>query len=111
MALFVTVYMSVMCRQGIREAARVSYDGAHYLCEHFLATGKAQLVYQQPFFNEFLIRIDHRDVFYDKAVAAGILPGVKVGDDQLLIAVTEKRSKEEVDQLAALLSSEGLRQA
>ena len=110
MALFVTVYMSVMGRQGIREAARISYDGAHYLCERFLATGKAQLVYQQPFFNEFLIRIDHRDVFYDKAVAAGILPGVKVGDDQLLIAVTEKRSKEEVDQLAALLSSGGLHQ-
>ncbi|GAB6981835.1 aminomethyl-transferring glycine dehydrogenase subunit GcvPA [Prevotella dentasini] len=103
MALFVTIYLSVMGKEGVKEVAQTSYDGAHYLCEELLKTGKAQLVYERPFFNEFLIRIDHRDDFFDKAVAAGILPGVKVGEDQLLIAVTEKRSKEEVDALVALL--------
>ena len=30
-------------------------------------------------------------------IEAGILPGVPVGEDKLLIAVTEKRSKEELD--------------
>lgn len=102
MALFVTIYMAVMGKQGLREAARTSYDGAHYLAEQLLATGKARLVFDQPFFNEFLVAVDNRDALYDKAIANGILPGVKVDDDKLLISVTEKRSKEEVDQLVAL---------
>ena len=47
--------------------------------------------------------MDGRDAFYEKAIAAGILPGVKVDDDKLLIAVTEKRTKEEMDKLVKLL--------
>ena len=44
-----------------------------------------------------------RDAFFDKAVRNGILPGIKVDDDRLLIAVTEKRTKEEIDTLVGLL--------
>ena len=103
MALFVTIYMSLMGKEGVKEAAKISFDGAHYLCDKMIATGKAQLVYKQPFFNEFLVKIDNRDAFYDKAIERGMLPGVKVGKDQLLIAVTEKRTKDEIEALVALL--------
>ena len=103
MTLYVTIYMSMMGKQGVKEAAQISLDAAHYLCDKMVATGKAQLVYNQPFFNEFLVKIENRDAFYDKAIEKGILPGVKVGDDQLLVAVTEKRTKEEMDALVALL--------
>ena len=103
MALFVTIYMSLMGKEGVKESAKTSFDGAHYLCDKMTATGKAQLVYKQPFFNEFLVKIENRDAFYDKAIEKGILPGVKVGDDQLLVAVTEKRTKEEIEALVALL--------
>ena len=68
-----------------------------------VATGKAKLAYSQPFFNEFLINIENRDTFYDKAIEKGILPGVKVGKNGLLIAVTEKRTKEDMEALIALL--------
>ena len=71
-----------------------------------IATGKAALVYDRPFFNEFLVKIDNRDNVYDRAIAKGILPGVKVGDDKLLIAVTEKRTKGEVDELLAEFTSD-----
>ncbi|MGG6545095.1 UNVERIFIED_CONTAM: aminomethyl-transferring glycine dehydrogenase subunit GcvPA [Prevotella sp. 15_C9] len=103
MALFVTIYMSLMGKEGVKEAAKISFDGAHYLCDKMIATGKAQLVYKQPFFNEFFVKIDNRDAFYDKAIEKGMLPGVKVGKDQLLIAVTEKRTKDEIEALVALL--------
>ena len=106
MALYVTIYMSLMGKEGIKEAAQASYDGAHYLCEKLIATGKAALVYDRPFFNEFLVKIDNRDNVYDRAIATGILPGVKVGDDKLLIAVTEKRTKGEVDELLAEFTSD-----
>lgn len=102
MALFSTIYMAIMGKEGVKEAAKMSYDAAHYLCEQLTKTNKAQLVYDQPFFNEFLVSIPNRDTFYDKAIENGILPGVKVGEDQLLIAVTEKRTKEEIDAFIAL---------
>ncbi|MES5005569.1 aminomethyl-transferring glycine dehydrogenase subunit GcvPA [Prevotella disiens] len=103
MALYVTIYSAMMGKQGLKEATKMSFDGAHYLCEKMVATGKAKLAYSQPFFNEFLINIENRDTFYDKAIEKGILPGVKVGKNGLLIAVTEKRTKEEMEALIALL--------
>ena len=102
MALYATIYMSMMGKEGIKEAAQMGYDGAHYLCEQLLSTGKVKLVHNKPFFNEFLIQIKERDTFFDKAIKQGILPGIKV-DDELLIAVTEKRTKEEIDTLVGLL--------
>ncbi len=96
MALFATIYMSVMGKQGLIEAAQMSVDAAHDLCRRLTATGKAELVYDKPFFNEFLLRMDNRDRFYDLAVANGILPGIKVGDNKLLVAATEERTPEEI---------------
>ena len=101
--LFATIYLSIMGKEGLKEAAQLGYDAAHYLCDELTKTGKAKLVFNQPFFNEFLVRVENRDAFYDKAITKGILPGVKVGEDLLLIAVTEKRTKEEIDTLVALL--------
>ena len=99
MALFVTIYMSLMGKQGMKEAAELSYAGAHYLCDKLLATGKFHLAYDKPFFNEFLVKYDG-DVedLYKRFIEAGILGGVKV-DDGILFAVTEKRTKEEIDNL------------
>lgn len=102
MALYATIYMSLMGKEGMKEAAQLSYDGAHYLCEKLISTGKAKLVYNKEFFNEFLVEIQDRDAFFDKAIEKGFLPGIKVGKDKLLIAVTEKRTKDEVDSFIEL---------
>ena len=102
MALYATIYMSLMGKEGMKEAAQLSYDGAHYLCEKLISTGKAKFVYNKEFFNEFLVEIQDRDAFFDKAIENGFLPGIKVGKDKLLIAVTEKRTKDEVDSFIEL---------
>ncbi|MDE6353891.1 MAG: aminomethyl-transferring glycine dehydrogenase subunit GcvPA [Prevotella sp.] len=100
MALFVTVYMSLMGRKGLREAAEQSYAGAHYLCDRLLATGHFSLAFDRPFFNEFCVRYDGDvDALQRRFIEAGILGGVKVADDILMFAVTEKRTKEEIDKL------------
>lgn len=99
MALFVTIYMSLMGKQGLKEAAELSYAGAHYLCDALLKTGKFHLAYDKPFFNEFFVKYDGDvDALYQRFIDAGILGGVKC-DDGLLFAVTEKRTKEEIDNL------------
>ena len=106
MALWVTVYMALMGRQGLKEAAELSYAGAHYLCDRLIATGHFQLVYDKPFFNEFTVRFSQPvDKLLEWWLKHGILGGVKVADDQLTIAVTEKRTKEEADRMVGLLDS------
>ena len=98
MALFVTIYMSLMGKEGLREAAELSYAGAHYLCDKLLATGHFKMVYDRPFFNEFVVSYDgDLDALLRQLQAHGIFGGVKLGDNQLMIAVTEKRTKEDID--------------
>ena len=105
MALFVTIYCSLMGRQGLKEAAELGYAGAHYLCEKLLATGHFSLVYDQPFFNEFVVRYDGDvDALQKCWLDNGIFGGIKVGDGQLMFAVTEKRTKEEIERLLSPLS-------
>ena len=104
MALFATVYMSIMGKEGVREAAEQSYAAAHYLCDKLIATGHFTLVYDRPFFNEFLVGYDgDTDALYKRWIDNGLLGGVRVGDNGLLIAVTEKRTKEEIDKLVKLV--------
>jgi len=104
MALFVTIYLSLMGREGLKEAARLSYAGAHYLCDKLVATGRFSLVYNQPFFNEFVVRYDgDLDALQQHLTANGILGGIQVAPDQVMFAVTEKRTKEEIDQLVSLI--------
>jgi len=104
MALFVTIYCSLMGRQGLKEAAELSYAGAHYLCDSLTKTGHFSLVYDKPFFNEFLVRYDgNLEQLQQRFLDNGIFGGIAIAPDQLLLAVTEKRSKEEIDRLLSLV--------
>ena len=102
MALFVTIYMSLMGKQGLKEAAQLSYAGAHYLCDELLKTGRFHLAFDKPFFNEFFVMYDGDvDTLYQRFIEAGILGGVKL-DEGILFAVTEKRTKEEIHNLVKI---------
>ena len=104
MALWVTVYCALMGKQGVKEAAELSYAGAHYMCEKLVSTGHFSLVYDQPFFNEFVVRYDGDvDELQQRFVENGFFGGVKVADDQIMFAVTEKRTKEEIDKLISII--------
>jgi len=102
MALFVTIYMSLMGRQGVKEAAELSYAGAHYLCDELLKTGRFHLVYDHPFFNEFYVKYDgDAPTLHQRFIEAGFLGGV-LYEDGFLFAVTEKRTKDEIDNLVKI---------
>ena len=102
MALFVTIYCSLMGKQGLKEAAQLSYAGAHYMCEELTKTGRFHLTFDQPFFNEFYVKYDgDADTLYQRFIEAGILGGVRF-EDGFLFAVTEKRTKEEIDNLVKI---------
>ena len=106
MALWVTIYLSVMGKEGLKEAAQMSVDGAHYLYEKLIQTGKFKPAFNQPFFNEFCVKYvgGNLDQLQQRLLDNGILGGIKMADDMLMLAVTEKRTKEEVDLLVSLVT-------
>lgn len=106
-----TVYMETMGKQGIREVAEQSFYRAHYLAEKIEAIPGFKLAVNKPFFNEFLVDTpvpaaeiveeSKKNGFlggFDTSRFAGSKPG-------LLIAVTEKRTKEEIDEFVEFLKN------
>ncbi len=101
MALYAAVYLSLMGPEGLREVNTLSASGAHYLCDRLVETGAFELKYPaRPFLNEFVLRYKGdtslRD-FMEVSAASGCLAGVMIADDELLVCVTENRTKEEID--------------
>jgi glycine dehydrogenase subunit 1 len=107
MALFVTIYLSLMGKEGVKEAAQLSYAGAHYLCDQLVATGLFKKTFDQPFFNEFCLTYDGDvDALQKKCTEKGYLAGVKVDEHIIMFAVTEKRTKEDMDDLVEIIKED-----
>lgn len=105
MALWVTIYMALMGRQGLKEVTQRGCDGAHYLHDRLVATGHfADAFDGHEFLNEFCLRYDgDLDALQQRWLDNGFFGGVKVADDVLMLAVTEQRSKQEIDALVDLV--------
>lgn len=116
MALYVTIYLALMGKEGLRKANELSYAGAHYLCDELLKTGKFELCFDRPFFKEFAVRTTlDVDRLYRRCIENGILAGIRLGDtrpemkDVLMFSVTEKRTREEIERLMAIVREEATR--
>lgn len=108
MALYATIYIALLGEQGLEEVNKLSYDGAHYLYNRLLESGKFRKVYDKPFLKEFVVETDlDVDAISAKLLQHGIMGGIKVADNRLMFAVTEKRTKEEIDKLITLMLEEG----
>lgn len=94
MALYVTVYMSLMGDAGLRRVNELGFEAAHSLCDRLSATGKMRQAYPgAPYLNEFAMRCDFDiDRYMDDGAAQGILGGVKIDSDTLLYA-PQRRSR------------------
>ncbi|MCL4540482.1 MAG: aminomethyl-transferring glycine dehydrogenase subunit GcvPA, partial [Bacteroidetes bacterium] len=111
MMLASTIYMSLMGKQGIREVAEQSSAKAHYLAEQIGKIPGFSLKYRQPFFHEFLVSTPvPAEEILSAALKKNILAGVDVetlmaGEKGLLVAVTEKRTREEMDEFVDFLNT------
>lgn len=104
MALYATIYLSLMGEKGLREVNILSADGAHYLFNKLIATGKFRSAFDKPFLKEFVMETD-LDMKKVNAclLEKGIMGGVDLGAGRVMFAVTEKRTKEEIDNLVTLM--------
>ena len=104
MALYATIYMALMGKQGLVEVNRLSCDGAHYLYNELLKTGKFHAAFDKPFLKEFVVKTDlDIDKVNRRLEEKGFMGGLNLGNGMVEFAVTEKRTKEEIDTLVKLM--------
>jgi glycine dehydrogenase subunit 1 len=104
------VYLSAVGKAGLSEVAGLSLQKAHYAFDRLTAAGYCRKVFGAPFFKEFVVRLPQAVSAVNKRLLADkIIGGLDLGryypelTDCMLVCVTERRSKEEIDRLAAIL--------
>ncbi|PIE77150.1 MAG: aminomethyl-transferring glycine dehydrogenase [Clostridiales bacterium] len=110
MAVRATIYLATLGKKGQREVAEQCIAKAHYAKAALAKLDKINAPFDAPFFKEFVITLDKPVAEVNRALAEkGILGGYDLSKDYpeygnaMLLAVTEKRTKAEIDQLVAAL--------
>ncbi len=111
LALRATVYLAAMGRQGLARAARSCLEKAHDAARRVAALDGFALAWEAPFFKEFVVRCTNRDCAEVLSTTArqGVLVGPALGRwypelaDCFLVAVTENRTRQDIDRLVAVL--------
>jgi glycine dehydrogenase subunit 1 len=104
MALYVTVYMSLMGPKGLREVNELSYGGAHYLHDRLLETGLFEKAFDKPFLKEFTLKtLVPAEKIQDALMLIGVFGAVEVEPGLVNFCVTEKVSKENIDAVVGYL--------
>jgi glycine dehydrogenase subunit 1 len=105
-ALAGVVYLSWLGRRGVVELGELMLRRTHYARE---ALG-LDAINPGPVVREFAVRVPDLDALFERARAAGVNPGYRVGRDYpeyadgLLVAITERRTRADIDQLVELVA-------
>jgi glycine dehydrogenase subunit 1 len=112
LALRATVYLAAMGPHGLRQAAELCLQKACYAREQLIASGRFSAAFDHPTFKEFAVRVKGRrpEEVIETALAQGIFGGIPLGrwypelNDCVLLAVTEKRTRFEIEHLRSCLA-------
>jgi glycine dehydrogenase subunit 1 len=107
LALRAAVYLAALGPQGLRETAEQCLQKAHYAADQLAAAG-VRLRFDRPFFKEFTVRTPGNvSALLSGLLAKGYHAGLELGQwyptlaDSVSIAVTENRTRAEIDGLAS----------
>ncbi len=107
-ALASSICMSALGKNGVREMAKQNIEKADYMAKSLQNKG-FNVLNKSAFFNEFVVELPRpvKEV-NTKLLESGFIGGYDLGidygfDNQMLIAVTEQRTKEEIDQFVEAL--------
>src|SRR4051795_1758808 len=109
-ALAAIVYLSWLGRRGIAEIGELMLQRTAYARRTLAELDGVEALHEQPVIREFAVRLD-ADVerVIERCAAAGVNPGYPLAHDYpehadgLLVAITEQRSKADIDRLAEVL--------
>jgi glycine dehydrogenase subunit 1 len=93
--LCATLYLSVMGEKGFRQAGYLSAKNAHLLSEKLAQKGIKTL--NKNFYNEFVAEVENADKFLGRLKENGILGGIKLSENKVLVAATEMNTKDEIE--------------
>ena len=113
MALRATVYLAAMGPHGLRSTAELCLKKTRYALDQWTGDGLLQTAFTASTFKEFVVRVPggKLDNLLSAAAEQGIMAGVPLGcwypelEDCLLVAVTEKRTKAEIDRMTQVVRS------
>lgn len=112
-ALIAAIYLTTLGKEGLKEVANLCLQKAHYAAKRIEALEGYKLQFDQPFFKEFVVTSEEEiSKTNDALLQVGILGGYELGKDyeelkqSMLLCVTEKRTKEQIDQLANVLEGD-----
>ena len=106
MALAATIYLSLMGRSGLTRVAKLSYARAHLLNEKLARIGFRNLN-TKSFYNEFVVKApESADAIESRLLKKGILGGVNLGEDNLLICCTEMNSIQDIEDFISAINGE-----
>jgi glycine dehydrogenase subunit 1 len=106
-ALAATVYAALMGPEGLREVAELSASKAHYLADKLDEAGLNLRYPDAPFLWEFAVELPDVTKTNEALLENGIVGGLDLGDGAMLVAVTEKRAKKELDAFVEVVSNAG----
>ena len=108
-ALATTVYLATLGKRGLRQVAELCYHKAHYAAKAISKLKGYSLVFQKPFFKEFVIRCPVAPCQINQALfKEGIIGGLDISnmiDNGMLLCVTEMNAKQEIDKLIEILGT------
>jgi glycine dehydrogenase subunit 1 len=105
-ALAATIYLALMGRSGLTSVAKISYSRAHLLKGKLESLGFRNLN-SKPFYNEFIVKAPgSAEAIASKLLKKGILGGINLGEDNLLICCTEKNSLQDIDDFISAVMGE-----
>jgi glycine dehydrogenase subunit 1 len=112
-ALRASVYLALMGPQGMRDLGNLCLQKAHHAAERLCQSDRFELAFEAPTFKEFVVRDLDNDVedLLAHAASQGVFAGVPLGKwypdlaDCFLVAVTEKRTLEDIDRLVSSLTA------
>ena len=106
MALAATIYLSLMGRSGLTRVAKLSYARAHLLNEKLARVGFRNLN-TKSFYNEFIVKApESANAIESRLLKKGILGGVNLGEDNLLICCTEMNSIQDIEDFISAVNGE-----
>ena len=108
--LTAAIYMDLLGKEGLKELSKQCIKKSHYLYKKLLETGKFEKVFDAPFYKEFALKAKKPICELNKKLFEnGIIGGFDLGkyypelENVIMFAVTEKRTKEEIDKLCKVL--------
>lgn len=110
-ALMATIYLSLIGKEGLKQLAELCLHKSHYAAERIAGLPGYELAFDRPFFKEFVVRTPAPPgEIVTRLADDGLLAGIDLArfptlemENGLLIAVTERRTRAQIDRLVEAL--------